>query len=291
MKAFNTDKPEIDIGKFIAETFKKTISASRSRLIIFCIILFLQFWAGNIMTYLFGHNYPLTYDGLTQKKTNEILINTFLGLCKYLLLIILIIKSPAERTGRRRFAKYTVLLGSFYLWAITDLMSSGFEHDRYESELAKQSFKENSIPIYGKVVFAYYKRDGILIKRTVAIAERVSSQTNGYIVIVQLNRYIYSYPGLYTGNNYFNDYTHDFYDTTFRTNIPQKIPDLTNCRQFIVNFALKRKVIPSLPAVDRYVRIRYDPIKNGIEMETDSASATTPTFDSIPGEIGSEIDN
>ena len=76
-------------------------------------------------------------------------------------------KSPAEGTSRRRLAKYIVLLGSSYIWVITDLISSIPDYDTEESKLAEQSFKENSIPIYAKVVFASYKRDEIFFKRFV----------------------------------------------------------------------------------------------------------------------------
>lgn len=285
MEALNTNKPKIDIGKFIIETFKKTVSASRSRRVIFCIILFLQFFPVELVTRLTAQNYTDTYDGLIQKISDESLIKTFLGLTKYLLIIILIFKSPAERTGRRRFAKYSVLLGSLYIWALLDIFSSAAKLDDQEAKLEQESFKENSIPIYGKVVFASYKRDERYQKRLVPIAEKLSAQTNGYIVIVQLNDSIFPYHAPETGYNRFNDYTHDYYDTTYRTNIPRKIPDLSNCRQFIVEFPLSVELIPDLPAVDKYVKIRYDPIKNGIEMYTNPATAATPTYGSIPGII------
>lgn len=270
----------MDIKEFITDTLKKTISASRPRFVIFCIILCLQFWSDiivDVVAFLQGHSYPATYDGLTQKITDEWGIRTFLGLTKYVLLFILIFKSPAESSGRRRFGKYVILFGCLYVWALMDL----FSYDSHESELITLSFKEHSIPIYGKVVFASYSRQGDF-SEVYAYADTLSAQTNGYIVIVQLNPYVDLYPGLKTDNHDFNYYTHHSYHTTYPTNIPQQVPDLPNCRQFVVHFPSSSKKIPAFPAVGKYVRIMYDPVKNGIEMYTDSATATTPTFDSIP---------
>lgn len=160
-----------------------------------------------------------------------------------------------------------------------------FSYDDHESDLKAQSFKEHSTPIYGKVVFASYTRSEGPTKSSF-VAEKLSAQTNAYLVIVQLDSYVHLYPGLKTDNHDFNYYTHDPYYTSFQRNIPLRVPDLPNCREFIVNFPYFSKVIPVLPAVGQYVKIMYDPIRNGIEMYIDSATATTPAFDSIPGGTG-----
>ena len=236
----------------------------------------------DMVVYVLGRHYANTYHGITQRLEDKSLIATFFGIIKYMLLFILLVIAPAERSRRRRFAKFIVLFGSLYAWANLDFFSLVIDQDDQEAELAKQSFKENSIPIYGKVVFTSYKRDESPQKRIIVVAEKISAHTNGYIVIVQLNDSIYTYDGLETIYHHFNDYSHDTYDSTFRTNIQEKVPDLSNCLQFIFDFPHPIKRIPELPAIDKYVKIMYDPLKNGIEMYTDSATATTPTFDSIP---------
>lgn len=278
----NTNKQKVDIGRFIGETLKNTISASRSRLVIFCIILFLQFSAVEMITSLSQYYYPDTYDGLTKKIANESALTAFIELTKYVLLLILLIRSPAEPTGKRRLFKYIVLLGSLYFWAITDLMFQVYHADDNKQELAAKSFKENAIPVYGQVVFASYKRNESYYKRSVAIAEKLSEETDGYIVIVQLDGSLYSYPGLKNICHRFNDYTHVTHDVTFRTNIDEKVPDISTCLQFNFDFSIPLRRIPELPAVGKYVKIIYDPIENHIAMYTDSATVATPTFDSIP---------
>ncbi len=279
----NTDKPKVDIGKFIAETLKNTVSASRSRLVILYVILFLQFLAVPLMTSLSGYYYPDTYAGMTKKMANDSALTAFIELIKYVLFLILLIKSPAERTGKRRLAKYIVLLGCLYIWTITDLMFSAFHDDDNKQELAVKSFKENAVPIYGQVIFASYKRHEHLPNTNntpgVEVAEKISPATNGYIVLVQVNDSVYTYPGLKDLYHHFNDYT---YDRNYPTNIPEKVPDLLNCLQFNYDFSDTLKKIPGIPVVGKYIKIMYDPVTNWMEMHTDSATAVTSCFDSIP---------
>ena len=274
-------QPKPDLRRFIAHTLKGTVSASRSRLVIFCAILFLQFLLVPLIMYLSGRHFPDTYEGMTKKMEYMSAVEAFVGLIKYILLLVLIIMSPAERKGKRRLAKYIVLLGSLYFWIMISVMASVFEHSEIKREIADKSFHENAVPIYGKVVFTSYikyeRKDHD--KKLFTIAEKLSPQTKGYIVIVQLNDSVYRYHGLDSIYHSYNYYTKD---GGYQLNTSEKDLNISNCLRFIFNFSGPPHKVPALPALGKYVKIMYDPFENGIEMYTDSATAVTPTFDSLP---------
>ena len=274
-------QPKPDLLRFIAHTITGTVSATRSRIIIFCVILFLQFLAVPLMAGLLGYYYPDTYNGLKQKIGMEGDIGVLVGIIEYLLLVVLLIMSPAEHTSKRRLGKYIFLLWALWNWASADAFFSGIKLDDNKHELADKSFHENAVPIYGKVVFTSYmkyeKKDHS--KRLFTVAEKLSPQTRGYIVIVQLNDSGYHYHGLDSLYHPFNYYTKD---GEYQLNIRPKDPDISNCLKFIFDFPASPHRVLALPGLGKYVKIMYDPYENGIEMYTDSATAVTPSFDSIP---------
>jgi len=52
--------------------------------------------------------------------------------------------------------------------------------------------------------------------------------------------------------------------------------------QFEYSFPGGLKDFPDLPPLGKYVKIMYDPREGYIDMYTDSITAVTPYFDSIP---------
>lgn len=273
------NQPKIDILRFISNTIRNTVFATRSRLIIFCVILFLQFLAVPMIAGVIGYRYPDTYHGLQQKIVMEGNVGLVVGIVKYCFLVALIIISPAEQTSKRSLGKYIFLFWALLQWVSVDSCTYTFKQDESNGELVDKSFHENAVPIYGKVVFSSYNRDEDDHKRLIKVAENLSPNTTGYIVIVQLNDSAYNYQGLKGLYQHFNDYTHD---RDYPTHIPAKDSNLSNCLQFNFEFPPSLKKVPALPVQGKYIRILYDPYESGIEMFTDSASAVTPTFDSIP---------
>jgi hypothetical protein len=99
-----------------------------------------------------------------------------------------------------------------------------------------------------------------------------------FILIVKIDTSAYQYPLL-------KNYTYSFNELTEErrcpTNIPSLINDISNCIKFeivlndyYVPFSNEqqlnnsKKRFPKLPEVNRYVKIQYDPIENGIALVT-----------------------
>lgn len=283
----DTNNQQQNIGDFIVATLKNTVSASRSRRMMFGVFLFLQFLAVPLFTYLLSVNYPDTYEGLTNKTAVESDLTFYTFVINFILLLILFIKSPAETNGIRRFGKFLIFSACFVLWFIVTIYTDVSHDDDNKQLLAAKAFKEGkAATIYGRVIFASYKQQKFFPDSTDPRrgfynddAAPLSPATNGYLVIVQLNDSLNTYPGLQDLYHHFNDYTHD---SNILFNIPVKNPDLSDCLQFSYDFPKTQKSIPPLPTAGKYVKIQYDSLSNIIKMDTDTTTAITACYDSIP---------
>jgi hypothetical protein len=277
MKNTNEHNPQPDLIAFIGKTLFGAIASSKGRLVIFCVVIFFQFFAVSLYTDVLKGSYPDTYTGLLQLQKDDKNANAVSILTKYLLLLLLIIGSPRVPGFKRSLLKFAVLFGALFFWFIADVLRLGFSEDNLQDRIYKKSFEENSVPIFGKVVFTSFTRNERYQKRGVPVAETLSDRTTGYLLIVQVDSSYYPSSQLKTHFRNFNSFR---YDGPVWKNIPSKDPDLSSCLQFTVGFFPEMKRAPDLPALNNYVKIRYDPKENGIELVVDSATGATPVFDS-----------
>lgn len=294
------EKQKSMVGDFISETIKKTFFSSTSRRVIFFSILALRFLSVPYLSDLSWLQHSDTYFELKEKSTHESSVRFYSFLVEFILLTTLIIKSPKENIRNRIIGKYVVLILSIYLWFVSELVMGAFEEP--DTNLITKSYLENRIPVYGKIVFASYMREEknrAHPKSTlVSYAEKLSPETRGIILIVQMDSASSQFPVMKNKLLDFNKLTDDQENPN---NIPTINPDIPNCAEFVLYFSGKLKRFPELPKIDRFVKFMYDPFENGIglpisttvnpslfsyktflETSTDSTTLTIPTLDSIP---------
>ncbi|MEO6916982.1 MAG: hypothetical protein ABI151_16325 [Chitinophagaceae bacterium] len=276
----NPKESEPQIVSFIERTLIDTMFSTRGRLVIFLIILYLHFAAVPVITLLSGYTYPDTYNGLTQKIADENSSAVSVAFVKYSLAIILIFMSPAEKLGHRVFAKYLVLIGLFFLWFIFSFLSASSDQSQNDAKLIAKSFQENKMSIYGNVIYTSYKKS-VPFQRQLPVltAEKLSPETDGYIIIVQTSDSCYRDIGLERIYQNFNDFT---FDRDQPTNVPNRNPNIPRCLRFIIDFPPSLKTLPELPVQGKFVTIMYDPFEKEMQLSMNSVTARTPVLDSIP---------
>jgi hypothetical protein len=271
------------------KTFEKTIDfifsiiykAFLSSPLRICIFILVILFHNGAYLWLSFQEYPVSYYETKEIISSQLALRFLFRLIEYSLLIILIYKSPKESTSKRTFGKF--FISFFLLWFFFSfiLVSDNHYDNSKEAELVRKSFPVNKISILGKVVFSSYASVNNSFSKSAFYFAEVNSSSEKkdcFVVIVKIDTSAYQYPLL-------KNYTYSFNELTEErrcpTNIPSLINDISNCIKFeivlndyYVPFSNEQQVsnskkrFPKLPEVNRYVKIQYDPIENGIALVT-----------------------
>lgn len=285
MRAESTDRPVFDLSTYLTQTFKTTFLSSRRRRIISMVILICQFILPFIIRMIFYDE--RTSISIENGEQNARLCNGFVGIVKYSLLLALILKSPLKMSCRPTSVRLIFLGGFFWFYFWIDMMSGVFTYDETMSKVAQKSFEENKQEIYARVLFTSYKEDTNLNKQPRYLARPLNPRTNGYVLIVHIDSAIYRYRGLKEICRHFNSFAYPAHIY----NLSPRKQDIPFCLFFAVSnyHQSEQKVPPSIPLLNQYVKVLFDPVKYRYELETDSATLQAPVWDTMPKVVPTNI--
>lgn len=276
-------RDSFDLRKKILRVFALIFISSPARITITAIILICQFVIPGIIDSYADHVIDnsaasleelLKLDGLKQS------VHLYAGLVKWLLLFCIVIAPVGGVFNRSHFKRLALGMLLLWLWFCLDVITSDTSVEHFETTLQKKSFEKNKIEVFAKIVFASYIQDTALHKNPTAILQEVSTKATSFVTIVKINAAAYPYPGLLNECKHFNELvtlSRLFYYPLEKGIQPYREFDLRNCLLFSTPVPHH---LPPLP--EQYVKIFYDPVRNGIELYRNTHNNDIPVWDSIP---------